>query len=79
MSTKKSRFAELAVVKQVSALAEGAPTPVQGKREPMTTLLRPELRVALKQASAQEKRKVYQVVEDSLVDYLKRHHPNLLK
>lgn len=80
-ASKKSRFEGLPVVNtpaQIPAaglrISEGG----EAKREALSTLIRPDLKVALKQASAKEKRKVYQLLEDGLEEYLKRHHPDLL-
>lgn len=78
MSAKKSRFEQLQVLN---------PTPapeidVSGERtalESLSTQMRRDLKIALKQASAREERKQYQLLEDAVTDYLGRIHPDILK
>lgn len=76
---KKSRFGDLPVRNNVPQ-KQAAPAPeTEQAREPISTQLRPDLKAALKHASTAEGRKVYQVLEDALEEYLERNHPNFLK
>lgn len=76
-ASKKSRFKDLPV--RTASQKQEAPNDVEQVRESFSSQCRPDFKHALKQASARENRKLYQLLEDSLEDYLKRHHPDLLK
>lgn len=77
-ASKKSRFDDLPV-RTTPQKQESLSSDVEQVRESFSSQCRPDFKSALKQASAKENRKLYQLLEDSLEDYLKRHHPDLLK
>lgn len=77
-ASKKSRFGNLPV-RTTSPKQDALKAVDEQVRESFSSQCRPDFKHALKQASARENRKVYQLLEDSLEDYLKRHHPDLLK
>ena len=81
-ASKGSRFGKLPVKVPTSptpAEDTSSAVAVQEKRELLGAAVNSDLKSAIKQASAREKRKIYQLTEDALTDYLKRHHPDLLK
>ena len=83
MATKKSRFEQLQVLKtdvqeaapatQFTDLEEANPL------EALSSQMRRDLKSALKQASAREHRKQYQLIEEAVVAYLTKNHPQLLE
>ena len=76
---KKSRFEGLPI-RNNPPKAQATPSPEADEaREALSTQIRPDLKAALKHASTAEGRKVYQVLEDALEEYLKRNHSNFLK
>lgn len=84
MNTKKSRFEKLQVVKNLKETPEDTPEPQtasadQKRLESLSSQMRRDLKSGLKQASAREHRKVYQIIEEAVSCYLAEHHPDLLK
>ena len=77
-AAKKSRFDAMRRTSQHTA-AESHLIETEEAREAISTQIRSDLKVALKHASVVEGRKLYQVLEDALEDYLKQKHPNYLK
>mgnify|MGYP002713678633 CR=1 FL=1 len=80
MATKKSRFESLTVVNAPSSNEPKAtePAPAVEPRVMFSLQIRPDLRAAIKSASALERRKMYEIVEELLEGYLEENHPQLL-
>ena len=81
---KKSRFDQLEVVKapnttEASQAKESAPAESKTQLETLSSQMRRDLKIALKQASAREERKQYQLIEEAVMAYLKAKHPQLLE
>lgn len=65
---------------QIAIQPQGnTPPPDDNAQEPFSTTLTRRLKRVLKQASAAESRKQFELVEQALEEYLARNHPNLLK
>lgn len=84
MATKRSRFEQLQVLKKSEDQEETAVTPFADLEEanPLESLssqMRRDLKSALKQASAREHRKQYQLIEEAVIAYLQKKHPSLLE
>lgn len=78
-ASKKSRFEGLPIRTKATE-KQVAPAPeTEEAREPISTQIRSDLKAALKHASTAESRKLYQVLEDALEEYLERKHPNFMK
>lgn len=83
-ATKKSRFDQLEVVKAPAPVEEAevkveAPAEAKTQLETLSSQMRRDLKIALKQASAREERKQYQLIEEAVTAYLKQKHPQLLE
>lgn len=81
MSGKKSRFEQLQVLKTTPepTVDKVEQLEVENPLESLSTQMRRDLKIALKQASAREQRKQYQLLEEAVTDYLRRSHSDLLK
>lgn len=81
MSVKKSRFEQLQVLKTApEPTVDKVERPeVENTLESLSTQMRRDLKIALKQASAREERKQYQLLEEAVIDYLRRSHSDLVK
>lgn len=84
MATKRSRFEQLQVLKRPETQEETPITQFAELQEanPLETLssqMRRDLKSALKQASAREHRKQYELIEEAVTAYLERKHPSLLE
>lgn len=84
MTAKKSRFEGLQVLKKPDTVEEATPPQYTELEEanPLESLssqMRRDLKSALKQASAREHRKQYQLIEEAVITYLKKNHPNLVE
>lgn len=84
MAVKKSRFEQLQVLKKADATEEVSPAQFATLEEanPLESLssqMRRDLKSALKQASAREHRKQYQLIEEAVIAYLEKKHPSLLE
>ena len=79
---KKSRFEQLQVVNaSPSPQAAEVSQAIESKTqlETLSSQMRRDLKIALKQASAREERKQYQLIEEAVTAYLKANHPQLLE
>lgn len=79
---KKSRFEQLQVVNaSTSADTAEVSRAMESKTqlETLSSQMRRDLKIALKQASAREERKQYQLIEEAVTAYLKAKHPQLLE
>ncbi|CAM3832807.1 hypothetical protein [Deinococcus frigens] len=82
MSVKKSRFEQLQVLKpspELTGTTKVGRPEVENVLESLSTQMHRDLKIALKQASAREQRKQYQLLEEAVTDYLRRDHADLLK